>query len=72
MARSITQSGTREPKGEGWVRSDDIAEKMQCSTSTAKQVISRLISEGKAERFRGAAVTASGLVRSRVWYRLKS
>jgi Mn-dependent DtxR family transcriptional regulator len=53
------------------VRSDDIAELMQCSHSTSKQVIKRLLSEGKAERFRGAAVTESGLVRSRVWYRLK-
>ena len=71
LALHVTQSGTREPKGEGWVRSDDIAELMQCSHSTSKQVIKRLLSEGKAERFRGAAVTESGLVRSRVWYRLK-
>lgn len=72
LAAEIVNSGVREPQGEGWIGADELPAAMGCCMSKSKQIIKRLMAEGRAERFAGSAPTAGGLIRSRVWFRLKS
>jgi hypothetical protein len=72
LAAAVVKSGVREPPGKGWVGADELGKHMECCQSTAKQIVRKLLEQGKAERFAGSAETAGGLIRSRVWFRLKS
>jgi DNA-binding Lrp family transcriptional regulator len=51
LLEAVRASGTQpKPTGEGWLSTNDIAERLRVSTSTARQRLKRLLAAGQVER----------------------
>jgi hypothetical protein len=66
--RSVMTAKTRQPKGEGWMTTDQICESLDISRGTALQYLRRGMESGQIEMYRGTAISSAG-IRIQSWYR---
>ena len=66
--RSVMTAKTRQPKGEGWMTTDQICESLDISRGTALQYLRRGMESGHIEMYRGTAISSAG-IRIQSWYR---
>ena len=66
--RSVMTAKTRQPKGEGWMTTDQICESLDIARGTALQYLRRGMDAGRIEMYRGTAVSSAG-IRIQTWYR---
>ena len=69
--RSVLSVKTRQPKGEGWMTTDQICESLDISRGTALQYLRRGMDAGRIEMYRGTAISSAG-IRIQTWYRPKT
>jgi hypothetical protein len=66
--RSLLSAKTREPKGDGWMTTEEFAESLKISIGTAHQYLRRGLASGHLERFAGTAISSAG-IRIQTWHR---
>lgn len=66
--RSAMTAKTRQPKGEGWLTTDQICDALDISRGTALQYLRRGMDSGRIEMYRGTANSSAG-IRVQTWYR---
>jgi hypothetical protein len=66
--RSLLSAKTREPKGDGWMTTEEFAESLKIAIGTAHQYLRRGLASGHLERFTGTANSAAG-IRLQTWHR---
>jgi hypothetical protein len=66
--REVLTAKTREPKGDGWMTTEEFAESLKIAIGTAHQYLRRGLASGHLERFTGTANSAAG-IRLQTWHR---
>jgi len=66
--REVLNAKTREPKGEGWMTTEQFAASLQIAIGTAHQYLRRGLASGHLERFTGTAISSAG-IRIQTWHR---
>lgn len=66
--RSVLSAKTRQPKGEGWMTTEQFCDVLDISRGTALQYLRRGMESGQIELYRGTAVSPAG-IRIQTWYR---
>ena len=66
--RSLLSAKTREPKGDGWMTTEEFTESLKISTGTAHKYLRRGLALGHLEKFTGTANSAAG-IRLQTWHR---
>ena len=66
--RSVLSAKTRQPKGDGWMTTEQFCEVLDISRGTALQYLRRGMESGRIEIYRGTAVSPAG-IRIQTWYR---
>ena len=69
--RSILTAKCSEPKGEGWMTTDEVCTQLNIARGTALRYLRQGIALGKLERFIGTH-DFGGLIRRQAWYRPKT
>jgi hypothetical protein len=66
--REVLSAKTREPKGEGWMTTEDFAESLEIAIGTAHKYLRRGLASGHLEKFTGTAISTAG-IRIQTWHR---
>jgi hypothetical protein len=66
--REVLTAKTREPKGDGWMTTEEFAESLKIATGTAHKYLRRGLISGHLEKFSGTANSAAG-IRIQTWHR---
>ena len=66
--RDVLSAKTRQPKGDGWMTTEQFCEVLDISRGTALQYLRRGMESGRIEIYRGTAVSPAG-IRIQTWYR---
>jgi len=66
--RSVLCAKTREPKGDGWMTTEQFADTLGISIGTAQIYLRRGLASGYLEKFIGTAISAAG-IKKQTWHR---
>ena len=66
--RSLLSAKTREPKGDGWMTTEEFAKSLKIATGTAHKYLRRGLALGHLQKFTGTANSAAG-IRIQTWHR---
>ena len=66
--RDVLSAKTRQPKGDGWMTTEQFCDVLDISRGTALQYLRRGMESGRIEIYRGTAVSPAG-IRIQTWYR---
>ena len=66
--RSVLSAKTRQPKGDGWMTTEQFCNVLDISRGTALQYLRRGMESKRIEMYRGTAVSPAG-IRVQTWYR---
>jgi hypothetical protein len=66
--RSVLSVKTRQPKGDGWMTTEQFCDVLDISRGTALQYLRRGMESGHIELYRGTAISSAG-IRIQSWYR---
>lgn len=66
--REVLTAKTREPKGEGWMTTEEFAASLEIAVGTAHKYLRRGLASGHLEKFTGTAISPAG-IRIQTWHR---
>lgn len=66
--RDVLTAKTREPKGEGWMTTEEFAASLEIAVGTAHKYLRRGLASGHLEKFTGTAISPAG-IRIQTWHR---
>lgn len=69
--RDVLSAKTRQPKGEGWMTTEEFAESLEIAIGTAHKYLRRGLASGHLEKFTGTAISPAG-IRIQTWHRPKT